>query len=352
MESPKAHRVSPRFNPILGLATVAVGALLSINLLAQQPGRWTPPLTPDRHPDLQGMWVNNTITPFERPAAFAGRALLTPEEIETFKERAARLFSGSGDIAQGDDLFLTLLSNPAERRAPAGSTGDYNQFWMDDGLVFETRTSQVIDPPDGRLPPLSAEGARKLAAAQQANRERPADGPESRLTQERCITFGPAKIGWLHSRNNSFHQIIQTADHVVLHSELIHEARIIPLDGRPHVAAQVRLWDGDSRGRWEGDTLVIDSVNFSAQTPIRPIRGFLMNAGNMHLTERLTLLDADTLQYEVTVDDPTTWTRPWTAVTTWTRSREMMFEYGCHEGNAALGHILSGARDEERRGTP
>ena len=352
MQPINTHLVLPRLNRCLWLVTVAVVGLLGSNPLAQQPGPWTPPLTPDRHPDLQGMWVNNTITPFERPAALDGRAILTPEEVETFKARAARLFSGSGDIAQGDDLFLTLLSNPAERRAPAGSTGDYNQFWMDDGLVFETRTSQVTDPPDGRLPPLTAEGTRKLASAQQAIRDHPADGPESRLTQERCITFGTAKIGWLHSRNNSFHQIIQTADHVVLHSELIHEARIIPLDGRPHVPVGVRLWDGDSRGRWDGHTLVVDTVHFSAETPIRPIRGFLMNAGNMHLTERFTLLDADTLQYEVTVDDPTTWTRPWTAVTTWKRSAELMFEYACHEGNAALGHILSGARDEERRGTP
>ena len=334
------------------LSALGLLGLLGLTVLAQQPAPGKPPLTPDGHPDLQGVWVNNTITPFERPAELAGREFLTPAELQTLKERAARLFSGSGDTANNDELFLTLLHNPVEFRRPLGSTGDYNQFWLDDGLVFENRTSQVIDPPDGLLPPLTEEGARKLAAALQALREHPADGPESRFTQERCITFGTAKVGWLLSRNNSFHQIVQTRDHVVLYSELIHEARIVPLDGRPHIGAGMRLWDGDSRGRWMGETLVIDTMNFSAQTPLRPKLGLFMTAANVHLTERLSLVDMDTLRYEVTVDDPTTWTRPWSAVTTWKRSAEQMFEYACHEGNAALQHILSGARDQERRATP
>jgi hypothetical protein len=349
MQSSRPDRLSPRLNLPVWLAAVGVVGLLGINLLAQQPVQSKPPLTPDRQPDLQGVWVNNTITPFERPAALAGREFLTAAEIETLKGRVARLFSVSGDIATGDELFLTLLQNPAEHKT---TLVGFDQFWVDDGLVVENRTSQVTDPPNGLLPPLTEEGASKLAASIQASRERPADGPESLLTQERCLTFGTAKVGWLHSRNNSFYEIIQTRDHVVLYSELIHEARIIPLDGRPHIAPGMRFWDGDSRGRWMDQTLVIDTVNFSTQTPIRPKREFPLNAPNVHLTERLTLLDINTLRYEVTVDDPTTWTLPWTAVTTWKRSAEQMFEYACHEGNVGLQHILSGARDEERRATP
>ena len=248
----------------------------------------------------------------------------------------------------GDELFLTLLRNPQSSVRP---TGDYNQFWLDDGLVFENRTSQIIDPPNGLLPPLTEEGARKLTAGLQATREHPADGPEDRLTQERCLTFGTAKVGNLQSRNNSFHQIIQTRDYVVLNSELIHQARIIPLDGRPHVDSRIRSWDGDSRGRWMGSTLVIDTVNFSAQSPIRPKRGFPMGAEHVHLTERLTLVAAETLRYEATVDDPTIWTRPWTAVTTWKRSADQMFEYACHEANYSLTGILRGARAEEAAAT-
>src|SRR5262245_27085894 len=258
-------------------------ALLGIDALAQGSARWSPARTPDGHPDLQGVWVNNTITPFERPAELAGKEFFSDAELQTLKERAARLFSGSGDAAPGDQLFLTLLANPEEHKTTARATGDYNQFWLDDGLVFENRTSQVIDPPNGLLPALTEEGARRLAAGIQATREHPADGPEDRLTQERCLTFGTAKVGNLQSRNNSFHQIVQTRDYVVLNSELIHQARIIPLDGRPHADARIRSWDGDARGSWAGSTLVIDTVNFSAQSPIRPKRGFPMSAEHVHL---------------------------------------------------------------------
>ena len=163
---------------------------------------WRAPQTPDGQPDLQGVWVNNTITPFERPQELADKEFLTDDELTMLKERAACLFSGSGDTAPGDELFLTLLRNPEEHKRPQGFTGDYNQFWLDDGLVFENRTSQIVDPRNGRLPPLTAEGARKAAAAREF-REHPADGPESRLTQERCLTFGTARVGWLMARNNT-----------------------------------------------------------------------------------------------------------------------------------------------------
>jgi hypothetical protein len=160
-----------------------------------------------------------------------------------------------------------------EHRTTARPTGDYNQVWLDDGLVFERRTSQVIDPPTGLLPALTNEASQRLAAAVRSAQEHPADGPEARSPQERCLTFGPAKVGNLHSHNNSFHQIVQTRDHIVLLSELIHEARIIPLGRTAHVDTRLRLLDGDSRGRWDGTTLVIDTTNFSSLTPFRPKAG-------------------------------------------------------------------------------
>lgn len=309
--------------------------------------RWTAPRTPDGHPDLQGAWVDNTITPFERPPEFYGRATLTEAELTTLKARAARLFDGAGDTAVGDELFMTLLRDPAEHRLRG--TGDYNQFWVDDGLVFENRTSQIIDPPDGLLPALTADGERRTAAAAERARLQPADGPESRAPLERCLTLGPARVGFLSARNNSFQQIVQTRDHVVLHSEMVHEARIIPLVPRPRLGPGVQLWSGDSRGRWEGQTLVIETTNFSTELIFRQKRGLAVSGEHVHLTERLTPLSADFLEYAVTVDDPTTWTRPWTAVTTWKRSGDRVFEFACHEANYSLVNILRGARDEERR---
>src|SRR5262245_49032895 len=206
---------------------------------------WTAARTPDGQPDLQGIWADNTITPFERPPDFMGRALLTDDELAALKARAARLFDGSGDTAIGDQLFMTLLRNPQEHRLRG--TGDYNQSWVNVELVFENRTSQIIDPPDGLLPALTAEGRRKTAPTAEVGRLQPADGPESRAPSERCLTLGTARVGFLSARNNSFHQIVQTPDYVMIHSEMVHEARIIPLAQRPHLSPAIRFWSGDSR---------------------------------------------------------------------------------------------------------
>jgi hypothetical protein len=330
----------------LGTAiAVVLGVLVSVGAAQRLPS-WTPSRTADGQPDLQGVWADNTITPFERPEELAGRAFLTDEQLTTLKERAARLFSGSGDIAPGDELFLTLLRNPAEHRSTARATGDYNQVWLDDGLVFDTRTSQVVDPADGRLPALTAEGKRKQELAVEA-RVHSTDGPENRAPQERCLTFGTARVGPLMARNNSFHQIIQTSRYVVVSSEMIHEARVVPVDSRPHLPGHLRFWNGDARARWDGATLVIDSTNFSSHLTFRQKAGMPVSGEHVHLIERLVPVAADTLRYEVTVDDPTTWTRPWTAATMWKRSTERMFEYACHEANYAMADMLRGARAEE-----
>ena len=312
-----------------------------------RPAPRTGSLTPDGHPDLQGVWVNNTVTPFERPQQLAGKEFFTDAELAVLKQRAARLFGGDGDLALGDALFLALLDNRDEYKSSRPNGSDYNRVWLDDGLEFETRTSQVVDPPDGHLPPLTPEGQQTQAAAREWSRLHPADGPEDRSTQERCLTFGTARVGVAQARNNSLHQIVQTPGYVLIHSEMIHEARIIPLDGQPHPPTAIRSLQGDSRGRWEGQTLVIDTTNFSAHRSFRQLQGFEFSAEHVHLIERLTPIDAETLRYEVTVDDPTTWTRSWTAVTTWKRSSAQVFEYACHEGNYALTGILKGARAGE-----
>jgi hypothetical protein len=342
-----------------GVIGVGLGLAAIASVAAQQPASTPSPLASSRsprrsrppapavHPDLQGIWVNNTVTPFERPQALAGREFLTDAELAVLKQRAARLFSGGGDHAPGDALFLALLRNPDEYRSPRTNGSDYNQFWLDDGLEFESRTSQVVDPPDGHLPPLTPDGRQKQAADLERSQLHPADGPEDRSTQERCLSFGTARVGGVQARNNSFHQIVQTPGYVLIHSEMIHEARIIPLDGGPHRAAAIRSLQGDPHGQWDGQVLVIDTTNFSAHRTFRQTQGLEVSGEHVHLIERLAAIDADTIRYEVIVDDPTTWTRPWTAVTTWKRSSERMFEYACHEANYSLTDILRGARADE-----
>ncbi|HEX7797964.1 MAG TPA: hypothetical protein VF456_26560 [Vicinamibacterales bacterium] len=332
---------------LLAIASVTAQQPASIKLpTSTRAARPTPPHPPDGHPDLQGIWVNNTVTPFERPQELEGKEFLTDAELAVLKQRAARLLNANGDDAPGDALFLALLKNPDDYRSPRAS-GSYNQFWLDDGLEFETRTSQIIDPSDGHLPPLTPEGQERQAADLERSQLHPADGPEDRSTQERCLSFGTARVGGVQARNNSFYQIVQAPGYVVIHSEMIHEARIIPIDGRSHRPAAIRSMQGDSQGRWDGSTLVIDTTNFSTHRTFRQTQGLEVSGEHVHLIERLAAIDADTIRYEVTVDDPTTWTRPWTAVTTWKRSSERMLEYACHEGNYALTDILRGARADE-----
>lgn len=306
---------------------------------AQQVRPWSTPRTPDGVPDLQGVWMNNTVTPFERPKELAGRELLTDDELAMLKQRAARLFDGSGDTAPGDELFLALLANPEEHKTARG-TGDYNLAWQKEDLVFDRRTSQIFDPPDGRLPSLTQEGQRRLAVTAQ-RRQQPVV-PENLAPLSRCISHGGPRIGFLHARNNSYYQIVQAHGVVVILAEMIHEARMIPTDGRPHLSPAIRAWTGDSRGRWENGTLIIETTNFS------PEINFYGAGEHLRLTERLTRIDNDTIQYEVTVDDPATWTRPWKAMVPWKRSDKTIYEFACHEENRALKGILAGARAVEK----
>src|SRR5215467_4773829 len=317
---------------LLTIALVTTAATLSAQKAAWKVGR-----TVDGQPDLQGTWANNNATPVERPVEFAGRPTLTDAELATLKARSARLFNGDGDAAFGDNLFATLLTNPDKFVSVDGKTGDYNQFWLPD-RVFDNRTSLITDPPDGRIPAMTPVAARRVAAEAAARPQLPA-GPEDRSLSERCITFGVPRTQPAYM---SYYDIVQSKDAVVFRMETIHDARVIPLDGRPHPGRTVRGILGDSRGHWEGDTLVVDTTNFSPKSNFRGAHE------NLHLVERFTRVSPDRLEYSFTVSDDTTWSRSWSAMIPLLRSREPIYEYACHEGNLGLGGILTGARAEER----
>jgi hypothetical protein len=276
--------------------------------------------------DLEGIWTNATITPFERPANMAGKNLFTPEEAGAFEKEVRE-------------------RNNADRRdgnSEADLTTGYNDFWWDRGtkVVSTLRTSIVVDPPDGKIPPLTPAAQKKAAARAEARRLHPADGPEDLSLADRCIARqGPPMVPAGYNNN---HQIVQTSEYVVIFSEMMHDARIIPLDGRPHLPGNIHQWFGDSRGRWEGNTLVVETTNFTDKTNFRG------SGENMHLIERFTRTDKDTLLYQFTVDDPDSFQRPWSGEIPLKRAPGPIFEYACHEGNYSLVNTLTAARAEEK----
>src|ERR1700722_670155 len=280
----------------------------------------------DRQPDLQGTWTNATITPFERPDELAGKQVLTAKEAAEIEKQAAQ--------------------NRVDRPPKPGDVGNYNQVWFDSGtkVVSTRRTSLVVDPPDGRVPVKpSAEAKRDYDQAHIG------DSYEYMSLWDRCITRGVPGALFPAGYNNA-HQIVQTPGYVVIFSEMIHEARIIPLDGRPHLPANVRQWNGDSRGHWEHNTLVVDTTNFNGKGWISTsaaggrIKG-IPQSQSLHLVERFTQVDAGTISYELTVDDPEVYTKPWKVAMPLTRDETYrIYEYACHEGNEAVGNILRGGR--------
>jgi hypothetical protein len=304
------------------------------------PKEWTAPHTPEGQPDLQGTWLSNSATPLERPKALEGRQFLTDDEVAELMKRADRIFrGGNSDFGGGDSLFLAALSNLDRYKNP-------NTTENSAGMIerwFDKRTSQVLDPPDGHIPPLTPAARQQQAAARTAG-QRPPAGPEDLSNSYRCITTGVPKLGGLYGSGHfSYYQIIQSRGYVVLATETIHDARIIPLDGRPHLPESVRQWNGDSRGRWEGNTLVVDTRNFS------PTSNFMGSAENLHLVERFTRVAPDTINYEMTISDQTTWTKPWTAMVPLRRTASKMYEFACHEGNyEVMRGMLTAARADER----
>lgn len=331
------------------LACLGVLALVVVPVtVAGQTKAWTPPLTADGRPDLQGVWLNQSATPLERPKEFAGRQFLTDEEVAELKRRAARLFAvqNDSDFPGGDNFFHALLANP-ERFENPNATGSATVMIE---RTIDNRTSLVVDPADGKIPPMTAEGKKRLARTPPPNAagQAPVAGPEELSNAMRCITYGMPRLG-VQNINAAgpmgYYQILQTPGYVTLTLEAIHETRIIPLDGRPHLPQGLRQWSGDSRGRWEGNTLVVDTTNFSPQS------NFMGAAENLHVIERFRRVAADLLQYEITVDDSTTWTRPWTVMIRLKRTQDAIYEYACHEGNVqTMEGILGASRADEAAG--
>jgi hypothetical protein len=331
--------------PVRNITLVsAVTVLLSLvqgPALAQQ-AAWTAPRTVDGHPDLQGVWSNNNATPLERPKELAGRAFLTDQEVAALKQKAAELFdNGHSDAAFGDTVFESVLANvkgtKSGFKSVDGETGDYSSVWTV-ARQWDNRTSLIIDPPDGRMPPMTPQAVEKQRATAAARTSRPS-GPEDRSLQERCITYGSPQ---LVAGYQSYYQIVQASNSVAIMTEMIHDVRIIPLDGGPHLPSNIQNWLGDARGHWDGDTLVVDTTNF------RPGVFRSVSTEKLHVIERFTRTGPDTLQWQVTIDDPGAWTKPWTAMIPLRPSKKAVYEYACHEGNYGLESILAGARREDQ----
>jgi hypothetical protein len=306
-------------------------------LAAKGPVGWVLPRTADGRPDLEGVWENNSATPLERPAQLAQKPRLSDEELAALESRARTLLGPNAEAVFGDALYLTLLADT--RPGGLGATGSYSQNWLPD-RYFEHRTSLITDPADGKLPPITPAGARARASFRFGQ---VADSAQGMTLQDRCIHYG---FPDLFAGYMSVYRITQSPQSVAIQMEKIHDARIIPLDGRAHVSPKIRQYLGDSRGRWEGDTLVVETTNFHPNG--NPMGGYtVLSDENLRLTERFRRTAEDTLEYTFTVDNPTMWTRPWTATINWKRSRGELFEYACHEGNYSLRGMLSAARAEE-----
>src|SRR5262245_5824709 len=316
-----------------GAATVAAGGSRS-----GAPAGWVLARTPDGHPDFQGAWANNTVTPLQRPKSWENKARLTDAEVAELQAFAARIVDNDGDAQFGDGLINAVLNRVENPISYDPGTGNYNQFWLVDRDWHDRRTSLLIDPADGKLPPMTPEGQKRRAAEVEYRKAHAFEDPEVFPLGERCVNF---TVPRMQAAYNSYLQIVQAPGYVMIMNEMAHDARIVPLDGRPHLDSRIRVWNGDSRGRWEGDTLVIDTTNFS------PKSEFMGSHERLHLIERLTRVSADVLDYEFTIDDPTMWTAKWTAMIPLRHKDELIYEYACHEGNVAMPNMLRGHRFEE-----
>ncbi len=315
----------------IAFVSLCCAALVAALAIAQSPpplddAAYSPPRLPSGKPDLQGLWSNALVTPLERPPEFADKAFLTEEEAKEYARQ--RVEATNRDNRQSSADADVLLA--------------YNNFWWDSGNtgVRTLRTSLIVDPPNGRIPDLTEKAKQRIAATPPPS----SDGPETQGLSTRCIYYATAGPPMLPGAYNNNYELVQTDDHVLIVNEMVHETRIIPLDGRPFPPSEVRQWRGSSRGHWDGDTLVVETRNRRADTPFRG------SSENMHLTERFTRVADDVLLYEFTVDDPDAFTEPWTVQITSTRVQdELMYEYACHEGNKSMYGILGGARLEEQK---
>jgi hypothetical protein len=328
------------FNRLL-LSAVLGGVLVAAFVAAaggvsqaqtSQAKKWTVPRTPDGQPDLQGFWNNTTYTPLQRPTGVNKEFYTAEEAVEMIKKAAAA---------------------EAEQTVPGTVEDvhyDFTQFGLDRSqapLAQNLRTSLIVDPADGKFPPLTDEGRRRQTARAEARKRAggPTDAVQNQSLSVRCILMdrnGPPMLAGAYNNN---YQIVQAPGYVMILVEMLHGPRIIPIDGRAQLPPAIRQLEGSSRGRWEGDTLVVETTNFTDAT------GFQGSSENMRLTERFTRVDADTILYRFTVDDPSTWTRPWSAEVPWRKAVGPLFEHACHEGNYGLYNTLAGARAQDKRET-
>jgi hypothetical protein len=305
---------------------------------------WTAPRAADGHPDISGVWEHNAATPLERPDELAGRAMLTDDELASLKQKAAELFDGNGDAAFGDAIYIAALHNVLGKekgfKSRDAATGDYNSFWIV-GRWFEKRTSLITSPSTGKMPALTAAAQKRQADVAERRKAHPFDGPEDIALGERCITGNVPMLG---AGYNNYYQIVQSPTHVAVNMEMRHDSRMIAITDRPHLPSNVRLWLGDPVGKWEGDTFVVDSTNFRTGSSGRG-----NNSEKLHMIERFSRVGPDALKYEVTMNDPDTYTQPWTAVLYMKQSKDQIYEYACHEGNEAMSGTLGGARVQEKK---
>ena len=320
------------------LLVAALAAWAAPAAVGQTAEAWEPPRLPDGRPDLQGVWLNNVATPLERLPELADRAHLTAEEVERLTARAARIFAnGRSAFTTPEGAFRAALQNVETYIAWSTSSS----IGMID-VTFTDRTSLVVDPPNGRVPARTAAAEAREAAVDEGWEFK--TGPEDLNSIHRCITTGVPRLGGNFGAGPyTYYQIVQTPTHLAFVSEAFHDARIIPLDGRPHLPAPIRQWNGDSRGRWEGDTLVVETTNFSPKSYYRGA------AEGLHLVERFTRTGPDTLAYRVTLSDPATWAAPWTAEVPLQRRDQPIWEFACHEGNRSIVGMLRTARLEDAR---
>ena len=324
------------------LAGIAAGLALVLSVtVAGQSARsgagWAVPRMPDGHPDMQGGWANNNMTPLERPKHFGLRATMTDAEFADLKRKAQTLMDG-GDAFFADELFTAAVEGKTKFSSSDTQVGNYDQTWLSE-RIFDNRTSLIIDPPDGRIPalvPEAVERARAQAAARQA--KGPADRAQDLSLGTRCVSYGTPNI---RAGYQSYFEITQGPGVVALRSEMIHDARVFPVGAGAHVSKRITQYHGDSRAHWEGDTLVVDTTNFV------PDAFRLTNTDRLRVTEKFRRVAEDTVEYYVTLDDPSTWSRPWTLMIPLKKTGEAMFEFACHEGNYAMPAILRGARTQE-----
>lgn len=319
---------------LIGVGTALITTVVSLaplptaaQTLKNGVSSWTTPRTPWGDPDLQGLWNNATTTPLQRPEELGEKAFLTDEEV-----------------AQRDQVVGAARNT--DRQPRAGDPGTYNEFWWERGrTIANNRTSLIFKPSNGRLPALSATGEQRAAAAfRWKNSRGEYDSWIDRPLAERCIIY--RGIPAFPTGYNNNYYITQTAEYVAIVQEHIHEVRLIPLDGRPHLSESIRQWLGDSRGHWDGETLVVETTNFSDQSLIRGINGD--PSESLHVIERYNRIAANMIDYEFTVTDPATWQRPWSGSLPLTAFEGPMYEYACHEGNYALTNVLAGARAKEQ----